>query len=770
MKRLFFVIITVSLFLPSLLVAPAAFAQITPTAVPTTTIPSGTAPSATAGDWVQDPTVTFLGKAANRAKDFMDWTLVNYKWDYLDTSLINSWNAIRNIVYTISILTVLVGAFFIIINGGRDIGIMTFTKEFIFALLLVTFSFALAHLFYQIADIFQVFFYQTAGTGNGVIIGKDIINISFASPNFVGYRRTGIGYDEASFISLLIVQVSSITFYVIGCLLTVRKILLWFFLVSAPIYLIVITYHPIKKTAKIWISEFLRWLLYAPLFALFLSAVVIIWKSSLLILPFNFNDAAPPLYPTAISILVGGPGQQLSLTNSLNYNDTFIQYVIALLMLWVAILMPFILLQILLDFLAKHDFGLNSMSGYINAIRSNVTNNGFAFLKKPPQPGPLPTGQSPAGLAREIQKHTTTTEETNLKRSTESVSEQQTSRQQAAHSPYAKINNMFGKQQATNLSQQNTQSSSQSHQTNTTNVARNQSYSTTASQDQSHTSNVSQSHSYATQMAGRPAMTAQFKPEVLARPTTRLINFPIPTMRDIVKFETARLSHAQVGTPELQQTQNTLGKIADPKSGSTPAEQEHFTVLREQLKQEKTEGDVLAKSILSAASTVQQPQEAKAGEAGAPVASPQLPIINLPVVNEIQTVSFDDYEAVKALWLENYQQIDVPDRFSSRKSWVEDDNQAVSQVITQLSSPDPLNVQEGLASVSNILPFLLIGGFSQMEVIAYLKAKCAAAKSALQELAKQEENQETLLKKGAKKAQSKELQQEVEEHNHSINN
>jgi hypothetical protein len=733
MKRFLFVIIAASLFfLPVHTVIPTAFAQVSPT--PTTTSTPAPTPTpasrASPGDWVQDPMVTFLGKAANRAEDFMDWTLVNYKWDYLDTSLMTIWKAIRNIVYALFILAILVTAFLIIINGGRRVGILIFTRKFIFALLFVTFSFAIARFLYQLADIFQVFFLQAAGTANGIITGKDIVNISFASPDFQGFRITGIGFDESAFISLLLIQVSSVTFYVIGFILTVRKIILWFFLASSPLYPIVLLYEPMKRTAKIWMSEFLRWLLYAPLFALFLSAVVIIWKSNLLILPFNFSSI-PPLYPTAISILVGGPGQQLSLTNSMNGTDTYVQYVIALIMLWVAILMPFILLQILLDFLAKYEFGDSPMFGYINALQNNVMNTGFPFLKKPPEPSPLPTGQFPAGLAREIPRHVTTQEETSIKRTVTTVPEQHAARQQAEQTSYTQAGNVVRQQQTTN----------QNQQTNITNVTENK--------------------QQTTQVTQQPVVTVQFKPEVLARPTTRLISFPIPTMRDIASFETARLSRAEVRTHQLQQTQETLGKIADPKTSATPQEAQHFTTLREQLTQEKTKGDVLAKSILSAASTVQKPRVAKPGETGVPSAVQTLPVITLPVVNQIQTVSFDDYEAVKALWLENYQHIDVPAKYSNRRSWIEDDGEAVSQVMTLLSSPDPMKVREGLASVSNILPFLLIGGFSQTEVIAYLKAKGAAGKGALEELAKQEENQETLLKVGAKKATLKELQEEV---------
>jgi hypothetical protein len=310
MKRFLFTIIIVFLFFLPLAMGMSFLSSSTlsiSTAFADESTPS-TSSTTPQGAWVQDSTVTFLGQTVSRAESFMDWTLTNYKWDYLDTSLTNIWVAIRNIVYAMLLLVILGAAFLIIISGGNNVGVIVFTRRFILALLLITFSFAIARFLYQIVDIFQLFFFHVTSP-NGVITGKDIVNISFPPQNFVGYRLTGIGFDESAFISLILIKLSAVTFYVIGCILTVRKIILWFFLVVSPLYLIVALYFPMKNTVKVWMSEFLRWLLYAPLFTLFLSAIVIIWKNNSLGLNFSFTSPATPLYPTAISILLGGPGQ-----------------------------------------------------------------------------------------------------------------------------------------------------------------------------------------------------------------------------------------------------------------------------------------------------------------------------------------------------------------------------------------------------------------------------------------------------------------------------
>jgi hypothetical protein len=47
--------------------------------------------------------------------------------------------------------------------------------------------------------------------------------------------------------------------------------------------------------------------------------------------------------------------------------------------------------------------------------------------------------------------------------------------------------------------------------------------------------------------------------------------------------------------------------------------------------------------------------------------------------------------------------------------------------------------------VATLLPFLLLGGFSKTEVIAYLKAKQEAAKSVLEDFKKKEGDKENLV-------------------------
>ena len=121
-----------------------------------------------------------------------------------------------------------------------------------------------------------------------------------------------------------------------------------------------------------------------------------------------------------------------------------------------------------------------------------------------------------------------------------------------------------------------------------------------------------------------------------------------------------------------------------------------------------------------------------------PVSSKNRRTLQFPQQNRTQKTSVDDYEAIKKLWYEMYVHGQVPKDSSgeeqTREEWVALDKKDVEEVINLLSSDNLGNQQLGMERVGDILPFLLIGGFSQAEVIDYLKAKREAAVIALQTL------------------------------------
>ena len=718
-----------------------AFAQ----TVGTTTTPSD-------GTWVNDTDVTFVGKVGARSGQFLDWTLQNYKWEKNigsgEVSPISTfWAQIRNIVYAFFTLFVLITAFALIITRGRSITIKKFIPRFILIVFLVTFSFALVQFIYQIGDVIQGFFFsvpclkgETVGCGPSVLISqKNLLNIGFNYTDFIGYRRFGATYDESAFISLLLIKLTAATYYVMAGVLLVRKIILWFFIIISPIFPLLLLYAPIRNTGKIWLGEFFRWLLYAPLFAILLQGLVYVWKVGI---PLLFTTSTQKIvYPTAINILLGGPGQTLSLENSVNNQNTFALYVVALLMLWVIIILPFLLLQIFLDYLNNYSFSENP---YIAQLLSS----GSGLLGKngqsPVSPAPLPSSHQPAGMARSL--------------------------------PFAQkisipeVNTEGVMNQLSNLKSSQTQVMSLTNLSLPTmkDIAKFETASLT--KDIGRHEEMAKYHESLEKIGNPRTIASAVERQKYLSIKDKLIQESQQGNQAASSILAAASTVTKTGIIDKEQESlklvSTLSQIANPQTAPAETKQK-LQAVKEQLEKAKVQGDPLATTLLDAMSKgkdgVNEDLKDKIKEAkerGNSVASLIMQEAGLleikepsgafPAVNRVQQVSIDDYESVKKMWVENYQNLDVPKQ-QSRKEWVSTDVEKINQAINYLVSADPQNVKKGMESVGNILPFLLIGGFSQTEVIAYLKAKLEAAKTVLADLGKKDEEEETMLDSTKKK-------------------
>lgn len=656
-----------------------SYAAPTPTATPTVS-PSDT-PTPVAGKWVKDQEVTFVGKTATRANDFLQWTLENYSWISITGTQKNPiqafWQSIMFIVYVLLGLFVLGAAFVMIVTRGQNLTIMKFIPRLIFIIVLIFFSFAIIRFLYTAVDVIQGFFLRVPdlakAPGATKNIGpEDLLFIAFDYKNFIGFRQIGIEFDESAFISLLLVKLTAITYYVMTGLLLIRKIILWFFIVVSPIFPLLLFFRPVRNTAKIWVGEFFRWLLYAPLFALFLHGLVVMWRDRI---PLNFDfttagklPGTDTIYPTAINILLGGPGQALSISNSVNLRDTFALYVVALLMLWVVILLPFLLLQIFLDY-------LNNVSISENPVYKRIAEKNIPWLNRslggtpPPPPGQPPTVPGAFGMAKSL--------------------------------PF------FNKK------------SMQIPTIKTESVS-----TTTAMRE--------------------------------TRDVMRLANLSIPKMRDIARFETSMISNNVISHQEISRFNQTLEKIAKPSMVGLPADQKTFSSVKEKLVVQQQKGDSLASSILSASKVSAEIQGQKVVPgAKAAVTLTSVKDVKLPTVNKVQQVSIEEYEEVKKMWEENYHTMDAPKsidgKVTDKESWIKSDGEKITETINLLSSVDQQNVDKGMEMVANILPFLLVGGFSKTEVVAYLKAKLEAGKTVLSDFAKKNEDEDTMVEAQTKK-------------------
>lgn len=743
----------------------SAFAQVptpTPTtppaAVPTATpIPAGVAtptplPAGTTGatgikpipgcvsggDWECDEEVTFIGKASSRAKDFLNWTMAHYRWaEWEDSNPIGQfWASIRNIMYLLLFLFVLATGFILVITRGKSITVMKFIPRFVFVLVFATLSFAIVQLLYQASDFVMGFFLQGPGlrpeTINRdlkVISGDNLFYIGWEYQDFIGYRATDPRYAESAFMSILLLKLTSITFYIMAALLLIRKVILWLFIAVSPVFPFLLLYYPIRNTGKIWIGEFFRWLLYGPLFAIFLYGLVALWQFQLpgaqpnaVGIPLNFDTSQAgkqQKYPTAINIVIGGPGQTISRENNVNLPDTFVLYVFALIMVWVVTFFPFVLLRIFLDH-------LNNMMANENWLTTQLGKTPFGRPPSPPvkpvmpvgpiipPPPPSPAG-APTGMAKQMPAGA------------------------ALRPADLQVNQQILK--TANLSVPTLRD-----------IARMEtiSMSSSASQNQ-----IQQS----LQKIANPAATTNSVERSQYMMVREKLTQESQSGNLFAKSILSAANTVSVAALPQQQVSEVIHKVANPTIVVTPAEKQQYTEIHNTVVEESKKGNTLAQSILSSTASVSELEEAK--KKGDPLASAVLKAIEsqsaasaqLPSVNRVQAVSLDDYEAVKKMWKENYQKLEPP-QGQERNAWIQKDQQKIGETINLLSSPDSQKQKQGMEMVGNILPFLLIGGFSKTEVIAYLKAKQEAGKDVLEVSKAKEEEEESKVAAGGEKKEA----------------
>lgn len=344
--------------------------------------------------WIEDSEVTTQGKSNDRARQFIYWVTTHAAIDNHPV-LTKIWGTTRNLSYFFVILTAALLGIGIIIgqrtNFETGIKLWPAITKILTAILYIAFSATIVITVIQLSEIMMKFFIENLG-------GNDLFNIYFSGVsteqnyvNFVGCRDLNIRVQEAAKTEMTLLKLTNWSYYFMGGMLLLRKIILWFLLFVSPFLAILLSFAFIKNVGMIWIGVFFQWVFYGPLLALFLGGLASIWKYGI---PFVFdfsriNTAAGYIYPSAINILYGGPAQELSVTNNGNYVDTFVEYVITLIMLWAVIIFPWWLLRIYRDYCCE---GINAMKNMMLANLNPGHPNG-------PAPSPIP---APANLSSNV--------------------------------------------------------------------------------------------------------------------------------------------------------------------------------------------------------------------------------------------------------------------------------------------------------------------------------------------------------------------------------
>ncbi len=718
--------------------------------------------------WTDDQEVTVQGRAKERARQFIYWVMTHSSIDNHPV-LIKIWTTARNLSYFFVILTAALLGLGIIIgqrtNFDTGVKVWPSVMKILTAILYISFSATIVITIVQVSDVLMKFFIENLG-------GKDLFNIYFSGISqetnytFYGIKDLNIGAQESLKTQLYLLKLTEISYYFMGGMLILRKIILWFLLFVSPFLAILLSFAFLKNVGWIWIGVFFQWVFYGPLMALFLGGLATIWKGGI---PFIFDfsrsgSAAGYIYPTATNILWGGPAQELTSLNNINYIDPYVEYIITLIMLWAVTVFPWWLLRNMRDYCCDG----------INAIKNILMSNLGPGRNPGPTPSLSPTNiVSNIGAALKIPREI----DSSIKTRIETVEEiKKAKTEEIVHSLDI---------QATKLTDVARLETSK-EATQNMNYLKNPTQASTASERQKYMNirvELSSRAAKADPLAGR-LVTSVFAPPLEQIKHRQAIITTLPKMVAVTQVVSVKV---KLPTEKVQQISSSVANYVSGNSSlvsdlSKKTQVEVGTVqqilslfhqssndppsaivqkIATEVKLDKTkvlavikEFSLAVKSDVKIAEAVAVEQNLKPQEVKDVVAA-QAPLLTEPEKNIEQTISIpqtvpiDEYEQVKKMWESQYEKGEVPvtENIRTRDSWVEKDIVAITNTLNKLFSANQELKQEGLDEVGYILPVFMVNSLNGEQLVTYLKAKVEAAKSVKELFDKEKEITEKLKSK-----------------------
>lgn len=721
--------------------------------------------------WIEDTEVTTQGKSNDRARQFIYWVTTHSSINNHPV-LTKIWTTTRNISYFFVILTAVLLGMGIIVgqrtNFETGIKLWPAVTKILLSILYIAFSATVVIAVIQLSGIIMKFFIENLG-------GKDLFNIYFSGISqeknyldFVGCRDLNVRVQEAVQTEMFVLRLTNISYYFMGGMLLLREIILWFLLFVSPFLAILLTFSFIKNVGTIWIRVFFQWVFYGPLLALFLGGMAAIWQYGI---PFIFdfsrtNTTAGYIYPTAINILYGGPAQTLAITNNGNYIDTYVEYLITLLMLWAVTIFPWFLLRTLRD---------NCCDG-INAMKNMMLANLNPGHPNGPSPSPVPPTNlgSKVGTEMKISKEMETTVKTKIetieeikKAKTEDISRslniKASSITDIANFETNKTLNETANKNISYLKnpiQASTPAERQKYMNIRTELSSRAAKSDFKARQVINvftTSKIQQSQVRQNLITTLPKMIpvnqmVSFRvklPEEKIRQISSSIANMVVNTKNIIETISQKTGVSAAKTTEVinmlnQNTNTPATDMVQKISNDTSLEKEKVSsVIKEFSTQVKSNVNII--EVAAKENSLSTEQVNKVIKAQAPVISEPEKNIEQNIIIP-KTVSIDEYEQVKKMWTQQYEKGEVPvtENIKTRDVWVDKDIVVITNTLNKLFSPDIQIKQQGLDEVGYILPIFLVNNLSGEQLVTYLKAKIEAARTVKDLLDREKEVTERL--------------------------
>jgi len=739
--------------------------------------------------WVDDEEITIQGKANERARQFIHWVLSHPSIDN-HPSIFTIWSNVRNVAYFFTLIVAVVFGLGLILNQrfnfSERIEIWPQIFKLFGVLLFITFSASIVLTLIQLSEILMKFFTETLG-------GRDIFNIYFSANfderNYQAIFCKDLNYkvQESIKTELFLLRLTNITYYVLGVMIILRKIILWFLIFVSPFLALVLPFIFIRNIGWIWIGVFFQWLFYGPLLGLFLYALKVVWRNGIPF-PFDFSRVGTIggyIFPTGTTLLYGGPAQRLSVLNSVNYIDTYAEYIISLIMLWAAIFFPWWLLRIFRDYCCD---GIYAARNILMSIYDQL--RGGSPSQPAPSPSPIFTSTAlkiPKEVEIPVRVKLETIEEIK-KAKTEEISKSLNLHvSKLTDIAHIETNKQVYQQITQNLNylknpmNAETPTDRQRYlhlRTELTNRA--------IKQDQIAQRIVSTISTSKIEQIAQKQNLVKTLPQAV--PVTQVLSFKtslsVPQIQSVFNSFTNNSYLHQTISQKTNISQDTVQKtltsfsqninqhpltVVQKVSEETKLPKEQVTTILKVFKETiKEKPDLVEEMVKKEQLTKEKVQEVL-----------EQPIISEPekapeqIVSIPPSVSLEEYEEVKKMWMNQYEKGEVPvsENIKSRQQWVEQDIIFITNTLNKLLSPNEELKQQGLDDVGYILPIFLINNLTGEQLITYLRAKLEAAKQVKTLIEKEKEitqklkekSTEELVEVEAKKKEEKPKAMEMEE-------
>jgi hypothetical protein len=718
--------------------------------------------------WIEDPSITAQGQANERARQFLNWTMShNAIDDHL--TLKEVWKITRNIaIFLVVLISALMGVGYIIgqrTQFNTKVNIWSSVFKIAGALLFIMFSASLVLVLIQLSEVLMKFFIENMG-------GKNLFNTYFGGisqednyNNFIGCRDLNYNVQEAVKSELFLLNLTNITYYIMGVMILLRKVILWFLLFLSPFLAVLFPFAFVRNVGWIWVGVFFQWLFYGPLFALFLGGLNLLWSNGIPFV-FDFSRVNDPnlgyVYPTGINLVFGGPAQigagKISALNNANYIDTFVEYIITLIMLWAVIFFPWWLLRIFRDYCCD---GINAMKNILMSMYDKARNN-------PPHPPTPPNNPNLPGLTKNLTSSINSIKETETRITSKLTTLEEIKRTKTED--ISKSLNLTATK-LTDIARFETNKSSQESVKKNLELLSNPVKASSPAERQKFMNMRTElfNRSIKQDTVARQMLSAtsssrseqiQKRQEILSTVTNAVANVT-PVMKAVsVKVNMTNEKVTSISN-SLSNSISSNAKFVSQVAQNTNVTSQQVQTILTSFKQnmtkpstlvtyniaketgiEKTKVASVIRNVSQEISTNKEVAAEVAKKEGVTVqqvqnvVAAQMPMIVEPekhvedTITIPSTVAIEDYEEVKKMWIEQYQKGEVPttENISDRDEWIEQDIVYLENILNKLMSSDDAMKQQAMDEIGFILPIFMINNLKGDDLLVYLKAKIEGAK------------------------------------------